>query len=109
MQEADKARILEELGGIPEEVYDSLVQDLVEQTSGQIGPMREAVAVADWKKLVEMSHFIKGSSGNLRLTEIEAAARAIETSARAQENPALMDSSIKIIEEQIAMLAARGG
>lgn len=102
----DKSKILEELGGIPEEVYDSLVLDLVEQTGAQIEKMRAAVEMQDWKNLVEIAHFIKGSAGNLRIAGIEAPAREIEMSAREQKNASGISSAITLIEERLSGLSS---
>lgn len=102
----DKAKILEELGGIPEEVYDSLVIDLIEQTRAQLEKMSVALDEQDWKGLVEMAHFIKGSAGNLRIIGIEAPAREIETSARNQENKELISSNMALIQEELSVLSS---
>ena len=102
----DKAKILEELGGIPEEVYDSLVIDLIEQTRAQIEKMSVALDRQDWKGLVEMAHFIKGSAGNLRIIGIENPAREIETSARNQADKELISSNIALIREELLVLSS---
>lgn len=93
MDAVEKKRILDELGGIPEEVYDSLVEDLIEQLKEKKSELRAAVSGNDSDAVSSLAHSLKGASGNLRISEVQVVAREIEYKAKEP------DSSERTFEE----------
>gem|GEM_PF-2230712 len=87
MREGEKERILLELGGIAEDVYDSLVRDFKTQSLEQIKQARAAASAGDCAGGAEIMHSIKGCAANLRLYAALSAAREAETAFRL-ESPA---------------------
>ncbi len=78
---AAKAEALKALA-VPEEMYDEMVRDFIDQTHRSIGDLSVAVTAQDFKKIAEIAHGIKGSSGNLRIRDVFEAAKSMELSAR---------------------------
>lgn len=76
----DKRKILEELGGIPEDVYDGLVKEFLEDSKKSSELLLEAIDRGDITDAARIAHTIKGASGNLRLYPIQEAARSLEKS-----------------------------
>lgn len=82
--DAEKAKILSDLGDISEDVYDDLVRDLCGQVKVTGAEMRAAVVTGNFKKLAELAHFLKGAAANLRIERINEAAKNIETLAKGE-------------------------
>lgn len=78
MDRAQKEKILQELGGLPEEVYDQLCRELLSQIDGFIGDMEKALAGGNYGEAAKIAHFIKGATANLRLYNIRDGAMSIE-------------------------------
>ncbi len=85
MNSKTKSQILEELGGISEEVYNSLVAEFYQQVADQVKNMNGLIKQADWSTLMVEAHSIKGAAANLRLNDAMEAARAMETAVKAGE------------------------
>lgn len=81
----NKKDILEALGGIPEEVYDSIVQSFYEETKARMPKFLDAVKAHDSATVAKIGHSIKGSAANLRLDEISALGKKIESSGKSNE------------------------
>ena len=82
-----KIKILAELGGMPEEVYDELVKDFTDQLSGYLIELQSAFAGADISRIGNLAHSIKGVAANLRIPSVEEPASMLETMAR-EKSPA---------------------
>jgi HPt (histidine-containing phosphotransfer) domain-containing protein len=78
-----KAEILSLMGGIPEDVYDSICSSFYEESKERAQKMLEALHSADLKSIALLAHGIKGSAGNLHLDTIFSVAKDIEQAARA--------------------------
>lgn len=77
----EKAEILRELGGIPEDVYDALVEEFMAGVGKGISDIEEAVENDGWQQVRRVAHSMKGSSANLRLHKIRDLFSCIEESA----------------------------
>ena len=77
----DKKKIAEELG-IPEDMYNELLQDFTNQAETVLPQLQAAVEAKDFQQIMERGHFIKGSAGNLRIGELYAIAKEIESGAK---------------------------
>jgi len=73
----DKKKISEELG-IPGDMYDELLRDFAAQAEAVLPQLEAAILAKDFQSIAERGHFIKGSSGNLRIQELYAIAKEIE-------------------------------
>ena len=105
MNEA-KRKVLQELGGIPEEVYDELVRDLFAQMDDLIVKLESALGTADYKTIGDISHSIKGSSANLRIHPVYELARSIELAAKEKKTAEEIEKNLKMLEQ---VCAERGG
>ena len=106
MSSEAKRRILQELGGIPEEVYDELVKDLFAQMDEMIGKLEQAVGSDDYKTIGDISHSIKGSSANLRIHPVYELAKSIELAAKEKKDRMVIEKDLKLLEQ---VCADRGG
>ena len=82
MESERKREILEELGGIPEEVYDDLVKEFLDQARTEISAIRESLKKGISDEAAQLAHSIKGAAANLRLEEISDLAKNIELGLR---------------------------
>ena len=73
-----KRKILEDLGGIKEEVYDSLVNEFIADARNNMKELEKAINENDQVVSARIAHTIKGASGNLRLYSIQEASRSLE-------------------------------
>ncbi|RKY34252.1 MAG: hypothetical protein DRP78_06820 [Candidatus Omnitrophota bacterium] len=78
MEKDEKQKILQELGGIGEDIYDELVGDFIAQADLQLRDLNQALSNGDLSAMQSLAHTIKGSSGNLRLYTISAIAKDLE-------------------------------
>ncbi|NLD35408.1 MAG: Hpt domain-containing protein [Desulfatiglans sp.] len=69
--------------GLEIEEYIELIELFLSTGDTDIGGMEKAAAAHDYAALVERAHSLKGSSGNLWLTEIYEKAKQIEMNAKA--------------------------
>ena len=95
----EKQKILQELGGIPEEVYDELVEEFKQQYKTQIVRLREALVAGDLTEARMNAHSISGTSGNLRLYGMHQAAKALEVSIKEAQGRDVIDRNFKALEE----------
>jgi HPt (histidine-containing phosphotransfer) domain-containing protein len=80
--ELDKKKIAENLG-IPEAMYQELLQDFILQAEAVLVQLKVAVEEADFSKIKERGHFIKGSCGMMRIQELYVIAKEIEIGEKA--------------------------
>lgn len=78
MDKSQKQKILQELGGIPEEVYNALVEELLKLIDSQKNSLLQALEKKDTKSVQTLAHSIKGAAGNLRIMSIFEYAKALE-------------------------------
>ncbi len=78
----DKQKILEELGGLPEEIYDELCQGFLEDAKSKMILLKIAVDETDYEKMKSFAHSLKGAAANLRLLDIQEAAYQFEDAAK---------------------------
>lgn len=83
MDKAEKQKILEELGGIPEEFYDEIVKEFIGQAHAQVKTIREALQNNDFDTASKVAHSVKGSSGNLRIYKLQELSKFIELESKA--------------------------
>ena len=79
--ELDKDKILKELGfedSFLKELFDLYLKDAAET----IGKIEVAITAGDIEAVKSLGHSLKGSSGNLRVTEVQQTALAVEKEAK---------------------------
>lgn len=96
-----KLRILEELGGIPEEVYDSLVDEFFELVPDQLACLKDCASQQKWDELANVAHSVKGSAGNLRLNVVFEASRQIEMCGKDPQQRDLIEDRLGLLEEAL--------
>ncbi|MCB1194637.1 Hpt domain-containing protein [bacterium] len=108
MNREEKMNILKELPGVSEEIYDTLVHDLIEQTRERIPEFRQEISVKNFLRVKELAHYIKGCAGSLRVTAIFEITKSIqsiaESSCDAQHITDLLaqlERNIKELEKSI--------
>lgn len=89
--------------GLDIEEYIELIELFLSTGDTDIGGMEKAAAAYDYAELVERSHSLKGSSGNLGLTEIYEKAKQIEINARAN-NLEGFDNLLLQIKQQVSII-----
>lgn len=104
MDKAEKAKILEELGGLDEADYDSLVTDLIVQTEKQLKDLRSAISGGNFDTAMRIAHSIKGSSGNLRIKKMYEIARSMETEAKEGKDKAALSAAMDLLEAEFSAL-----
>ena len=90
----DKKDILKQLGDMPEEIYDEIVRGFYDETRGHLEKISKAIAAADWTTIDREAHGIKGSSANLRLSQISEAAKSMQDAAKTLD----LSETIKLYE-----------
>jgi HPt (histidine-containing phosphotransfer) domain-containing protein len=105
MDSAEKQSILQKLGGISEDFYDSLIHDFIAQVHEQIPKLKECLNNEHYDCVIESAHFVKGSAGNLRIHNIHIPAESIEQAARAEKKDReRMARDLEKLEEALAQL-----
>ncbi len=92
----DKQKALLELG-IPEDLYNELLQDFVSETGPALKKLFEAVQSGNLEETARGAHFIKGAAGNLRINEMYCVSKDIEFSAKGK-------ADMNIIKENVLKL-----
>ena len=77
----DKQKALRELG-IPEEMYDELLRDFIQQSEEPLKQLEGLVLTGDFEEIRKAAHFIKGSAGNMRVEEMYSIAKEVEFAAK---------------------------
>lgn len=77
-----KSEILKLLGGIPEDVYNTICSSFFQEANEKVAQMSTAIEKSDCISIAQLAHAIKGSAGNLYLENISEAAKSIETAAK---------------------------
>ncbi len=92
--EIDWVKIESELG-IDRAVILELFKGYLTEAEGLLAKLEAAVASGDYTALASAAHTLKGSSGNLRLTQIQEAARAVEMAGKEKKDRAAIGELIK--------------
>ncbi len=104
MDDVDKMKILEELGDLPEEMYDELVADYVSLMKGKIGELQELLDRKDYDEFGNLAHFIKGASVNLRLPGPQEHARILEFNSRHRSDLEQLQPQIENLKRELYKL-----
>ena len=78
----DRAAALARLG-FEDELFDELVQSLVERSGPMLADLRQAVERGDANQIEVLSHSIKGAAATLEANAVASAAHRLEMLARA--------------------------
>ena len=81
MERSDKIKAMEAVG-IDEDTYNELLRSFVPEVEAEIGKLGEAVEKDDFAGIAAIGHGLKGMAGNLYITPMQDAAKAIEALAR---------------------------
>ena len=90
MEREEKNRVLEELGGISEEVYDELLKELAVQSKGEAIQLKEFLIAGDAENAERAAHSIRGAAGNLRIKEVQELACTISDALKEKAEPSLL-------------------
>ena len=104
MDRSIKAKILEELGGISETIYDDLVKEFTEEAQRSLAVFTSSISKGDHEAVARLAHTLKGSSGNLRLYDIQEAAKYLEGAARERRDNKEMGIRFDIFCDALAKL-----
>jgi len=83
--------------GLEEEEYRELMELFRRSCGADVQRLQEAVAAGDLQQVLHCAHTIKGSSSNLGLVDVSAAAKRIEELARAKRWSDL-DANLSILK-----------
>lgn len=97
--------------GLERDEYLELLELYLEVTPGELDRAKEALSRRNAEELARAAHSLKGSSGNIRLMELNRRALDLETASRDGElarAKGCLDSLIEGFEEVRAKAAALG-
>ena len=104
MDNLEKQKILQEMGGIPEDFYNGLVRNLITQVHEQISKSKQALSNDDYDSISQSAHFIKGASGNLRIYSVYEITKSIELASTQKGTKYEIASGLKKLEDAVADL-----
>lgn len=104
MEKAEKEKILQELGGLSAEIYDSLCAEHLEQTKTRCTHIAQALEKDNLEAVGDLAHSIKGASGNLRLHALFESALALERSAKDGQSKEEVRAKYQQLEECLQSL-----
>lgn len=104
IDKAEKQKILEELGGIAEDVYDGLVREVIAETHEKVIKLKEALNNNDYDSIAESAHSMKGTFGNFRIHTIYEIAKSMEAAAEEKKAKDGLVSDLKRLEEALAQV-----
>jgi HPt (histidine-containing phosphotransfer) domain-containing protein len=91
MDKAEKSKALEELGGIPEAIYNEIGKEFIVIARRQTDELSEAAVRMDFARVMAIAHSLKGSSGNLRLKTLQGLALQIEEASKEKNQEAVLN------------------
>jgi len=100
MDKEEKAKVLVELGGIDEGIYDSLVAEHLNQTKDRCLEIRKFLDENDIEQVADLAHSVKGSSGNLRLQRLYEAAQELEAAAKSGDASTSLSLLLDTLEKE---------
>ena len=77
----DLTELAENLG-LERDEFLEIVELFVEKSTSDLSDLQDAIDNGDMQQVIEVSHSIKGASGNLGFTEIYTVAEGVEKNAR---------------------------
>lgn len=89
----DKQKAMQELG-IPEELLIELISEFIKQADETLPQLRSWIDAQDWDGAAKSAHFIKGSAGNLRITDLYEIAKAMEMEAKGEKDLVRMQDAL---------------
>ncbi len=93
--------------GIDKEVVVELLKEYLKESEGILAKLEAAVTSGDYATMITTAHTLKGSSGNLRVTLIQDAARTVEMAAREKTDTATIGglvTSLKALHDEMRTL-----
>ncbi|MGV8121197.1 MAG: hypothetical protein AB2L14_15660 [Candidatus Xenobiia bacterium LiM19] len=78
----DKEKILEELGGLPAEIYDELVSEHFAMVKQKVHELNDLLQQCNYEEFRKVAHYIKSSSANLRLVSFHELGAVMENASR---------------------------
>lgn len=97
MKTRTKSEILAELGGLPEEIYDTLLGKFKTITIDQLDKIRTGITSGNIVESGNLAHSMKGAAANLRLDAIFDSIVKLEKDIKGGK-------SITVIEPQLSKL-----
>ena len=106
--ELDKEKILRELGfeeSFIKELFDIYLKDAAET----IAKLEAAVNTGDIESIRSLGHSLKGSSANLRITEVQQKALAVEMEAKGAKDKQVflrLIQELKVQQQELEQIVA---
>jgi HPt (histidine-containing phosphotransfer) domain-containing protein len=104
----DKEKILEELGGLPVEIYDELVAEHFALVKDKVDELKALLEEGDFEEFRRVAHYVKSSSANLRLTPFQELGAAMENASKGPIDRQILEQSMAMLEQLIASVDAEG-
>ncbi|MDD5217639.1 MAG: Hpt domain-containing protein [Candidatus Omnitrophica bacterium] len=101
MDNSEKAKILRELGGMDEAVYDGLVKDMLGELPGQIAEIKEFFNQNNFESVKRVAHCIHGTAANFRVYSIQRVAASLEDAVKTSKGKDDIRSKIGELEKVI--------
>jgi HPt (histidine-containing phosphotransfer) domain-containing protein len=95
------------IADVGEEAFQRLARLFESETRGAVVEMRRLLGIQDWRELGRQAHSLKHSTASFGLTDLAAAALALETAAdasNAKESAARVEQLEAMAEEELAEL-----
>ena len=102
-QHFDKKKVIAELN-LDEETFNELLQDFIKQSEKAIGDLDTAIGADAFDEVAKIGHFIKGSSGNLRITRMHTLAGKIEMIAKDNQNKGEIEENSERLKKELKRL-----
>ncbi len=102
-----REEVLERIGG-DEAFFQELLKLYDEEFASKSKALKKAVLKSDFKALQELGHSLKGSSANLSLPGLRAAAFALETAGRESDIAGAKSALTRLKDEYARLKACRG-
>lgn len=90
MTSAEKQHILQELGGLPESVYDELIGEFHQELPSRVAELRTCASEDRLPAAAKIGHTLKGTAANFRLQELREVAYRIECAAKSGDYEAFL-------------------
>jgi len=105
---SNKEKILEELGGLPVEIYDELVAEHFSLVKGKIQVLNDLLKQCNYEEFRKVAHYIKSSSANLRLIPFQELGLEMENASREAIDRDTLIQSMDKLEKLIARVEVEG-
>ncbi len=105
---SDKEKILEELGGLPAEIYDSLVAEHLALVKDKMRELNDLLEQGNYDEFRKLSHYLKSSSANLRLVHFQDLGTMMENASEGSIDRDTLVQSMEKLEKLIANAEMEG-